>query len=327
MFSNFEQVFDNTAAAYAIIDSAHRLAVVNDAYCALVGRSRAALVGQRFVDLFPETPARQERFTDVFNKAIAGEATQIEEAYYAIRQGDRSIDRWWTVHCTPLEGAPFLLCHIKDMTEVVHARKQRDLYATDLQHRVGNVLNVVQVLARRTGQTAQTHADFLAAFDERIAALGKTFAHLSEENWNRVSLRELLAQQLQSESLNLSKAVATDGPDWLLSATHAQTFAMAIHELLINAIAAGALGYAEGRVAITWGQDDDGSCWFHWIESGLHGLTPPTIKGFGTKTLIMVLPDQLGGTATQDFTPTGMHYRLRIPGDSGVGVGQGPYTD
>lgn len=323
MFLNFDQVFRDTVEAYSIIDHTLRLTTANDAYCALVGRPREALIGQRVFDLFPETLAREALFATAFEKALSGEAAQVDEVYYSIPLGDQSVDRWWTIYCTPLEGAPpCFLFHIKDVTEVIQSRKQRDLYSADLQHRVGNVLNVVQVLARRTGQTAQTHADFLAAFDERIAALGKTFAHLSGDNWNGTGLHDLLAQQLLPEFLNLSKAVVIDGPDWPLSAMHAQTFAMAIHELLTNAIKAGALGDPKGQVAVTWGREDDGSYWFQWFESGLQGLEPPTVSGFGTQTLLIVLPHQLGGSATQEFTPTGMHYRLTIPADVEVPVGQ-----
>lgn len=321
VFSNFDQVFQNTISAYGVIDSALRLVVVNPAYCALVGQPAAVLEGHFVFDLFPETPERQALLTDAFNRALAGETTRVEEINYAIPEGSGQVNRWWTVTCTPMESAtPCFLCHIEDVTDLVEARKKQDLYAAELQHRVGNVLNVVQVLTRRTGETVQSHEQYMAALDGRIAALGKTYAHLSGENWNGMSLHNILQQQLPGQLLLSPQAAVIEGPDWQLSVIHAQVFAISVHELVVNAVKTGALGHSDGRLNVTWDRLDDGSYRFDWIESGMQGLQPPQKTGFGTLMLLTLLPNQLGGTATQDFTPTGMQYHLTIPADVAMPV-------
>ena len=321
MFLNFDQVFQNTCAAYAVIDQALRVVVVNPAFCALVGQPAEMLEGQLIFDLFPETTERQALFIHAFNKALAGQTTRVEEVNYTIPEGSGQLDRWWTVVCTPIDSAaPCFLCHIEDVTDLVQSRKKQELYAAELQHRVGNVLNVVQVLTRRTGETIQSHADYIAALDGRIAALGKTYAHLSGTNWTGMSLHDILQQQLPHQLLLSPQTAVIRGPDWQLSVLHAQIFAMAVHELVVNAVKTGAVGQPNGRLQVTWDRLDDGSYLFDWVESGMQDLTAPQKTGFGTLMLLTLLPNQLGGTATQDFNPQGMHYSLTIPADVAMPV-------
>lgn len=323
VFLNFDQVFQNTVSAYAIISAEHKLLAVNPAYTAMVGQGSEDLLGRYVFDLFPETPARQARITEGFAAALAGTPAQIEEMHYAIPYRDAPQDRWWTINCSPLDATPHcFLCQIEDVTEMVRSRQKGEIYATELQHRVGNVLNVVQVLARRTGQTAQTQKDFLAAFDGRITALGKTYTHLSGDNWSGMSLQDVLDQQLPSDIVVSPQSTVVEGPDWKLSVIHAQAFAMAVHELVVNAVKAGALGQAGGKLHVSWGVAEDGGQWFHWLESGLQNLQKPQKAGFGTQMLLTFLPNQLGGVAEQHFGPTGMEYRLTIPANAAVRVRQ-----
>lgn len=324
VFLNFDQVFQNTVSAYAIISKELRFLAVNHAYTEMVGQASDGLLDRYVFDVFPETTERQARIAEGFAAALAGTPAQISEIRYPIPHHDEPVDRWWTIYCSPLDIEPHgFLCQIEDVTEVVQSRQRRDVYASELQHRIGNVLNVVQVLARRTSQTAQTHAAFLAAFDGRINALGKTYAHLSGDNWNGMSLKDVLDQQLLWGIPLPPQSILVEGPDWGLSVIHAQAFTMAVHELVINAVKAGALGHSDGKLHVSWGEAEDGSQWFHWLESGLQALQKPERKGFGTQMLLTFLPSQLGGTAEQVFTPTGMQYRLTIPADVAVRVNQG----
>lgn len=323
VFLNFDQVFRNTVSAYAIISDDLKLVAVNPAYETMVGQTSENLVGRSVFEVFPETPERQARITESFTAALGGTASHLTEIYYPIPYPDEPVDRWWTVHCAPLDTTPHcFLCHIEDVTDAVQSRQKSDIFGSELQHRVGNVLNVVQVLARRTSQTAQTRAEFLAAFDGRISALGKTYAHLSGDNWNGMSIRDVLKQQLPPNILISPQSTVVEGAGWTLSVIHAQAFSMAVHELVVNAVKAGALGQPGGKLHVSWGRAEDGSHWFHWLESGLDAVTQPRRTGFGTQMLLTFLPNQLGGTAEQLFTPTGMQYRLTIPADVAVQVNQ-----
>lgn len=49
---------------------------------------------------------------------------------------------------------------------------------------------------------------------------------------------------------------------------------------------------------------------------------PPDRRGFGMQMICQLLPGQLEGTATRTFTPTGLHYRLKVDENVTVPVHQ-----
>jgi two-component sensor histidine kinase len=48
----------------------------------------------------------------------------------------------------------------------------------------------------------------------------------------------------------------------------------------------------------------------NWVESGGPRVTAPTRKGFGSRLIERGARDQLGGSATADFLPTGVVYTI-----------------
>ncbi len=327
MRHDFAKIFDLTTAAYAIINDSYEIQLVNDAYCRAVGRDRDAIIGANVFDLFPETTVRQRQIRTAFDAALNGQSTAIEEIHYPIidmsSPDDAPTDMWWTVNCTPLDDeTPCFLCQIENVTATVQSRKTRDIFAAELQHRIGNVLNVVQILARKTAKSSRTLDDYLPAFDARITALGKTHAYLSGQNWNGMTLRNILEQHLSGNLISRPDAISLNGPDWHLSVLHAQAFSLAIHELMINSVSHGALGADGGKISVSWDNPSDGSYHFSWLETGLKNLTEPAETGFGLQMLTTLLPGQLGGKAVSMFRPDGFSYTLTVPQNAAVPVGQ-----
>jgi len=312
------------------------LIFVNDAYCTLLETPAETLLGQSILDLFPGEAEREKMVADVFERALSGEHATIKELHYPI--GDPADptapvrDMWWSLNCAPLPPdpvhGPIFLVHLEDVTSSVTTRMRRDTYASELQHRIGNVLTLVQIIARKTARTSSDLDDFSRAYEARIKALGKTHAFLSGAHWDGMTVRQIIDQQIQIEGLHRSDAIQIEGPEWRLSVLHAQTFAMAVHELVSNAATHGALAVPGGQIYITWDRPDDGSYNFIWKETGSSGLTAPEKPGFGLQMLDRLLPEQLGGRAVMAFTPTGFHYMLVVPENVSVPVartGQNAY--
>ena len=315
---DFTQVFQLTAMPLVVYDKDFSVVQANVAFCKTLGAKSESLIGRKILELFPGTPEREALVRQAFGAAIQGRATRLEELHYAIQDDAGQLrDRWWTLVCHPLQPDPDLgrlfLVTLDDVTARVRSRQKHDLIAAELQHRMGNVLSLVQIIARRTGQNYDALDTFLETFSHRISALGRTHAFLSGKNWDGMTLRQILEQQLSDDLIGPTDAISLDGPDWRLSVLHAQSFAMAIHELAMNSVRYGALGRAGGRVSVTWDHSQDGSYRFFWRENGMEDVTAPGTTGFGLQMLSQLLPSQLSGEATYDFDPTGFQYALVVP--------------
>ncbi len=328
---DFQEIFALTTAPHTILDAEFRIRLANDAYCALVGLPEAELIGQDILKLFPESAERQAKVKAAFRQALDGQAAHLPELHYPIVDPEDpdhpATDYWWSLDCVPMSAhatyGPVFLVKLDDITRQVMARMRRDEFAAELQHRIGNALTLVQIIARKTGQNSTDLDSFLRVYESRIRALGKTHAFLSGVNWDGMTVRQIIEQQILAENVDRQASIRIDGPDWRLSVLHAQTFAMAVHELIANATAYGALSVPGGEVVISWDHPRDGSYYFVWKESGLTGLTVPEATGFGSQMIDRLLPGQLGGKAILTFEPTGFHYMLIVPEDVVVPVGQG----
>ncbi|WP_341365550.1 HWE histidine kinase domain-containing protein [Yoonia sp. BS5-3] len=310
MFSGFDQIFQDTQTPFCVLDPDLRCIAANQALCDLLGLSMATVLYEPIRNYLPTN-------ADTFAQPCKSAPTRLHN-----RGDGNSPDHWWDLTCTPLEAGN-TLCQITDVSNTVRRLRQHDIAVGELQHRVGNVLNVVQALARRMGHTARDHETFLDALDDRITALGVVYTNLSGENWYGMDLRCLIKQQLPTRLRDNPTALAMTGPDWQLSVIHAQAFAIGIHELLLNARAFGALRGGAGQVQISWENRADGSQSFTWSEAGQTDVQAPQRQGFGTEMLLSFLPIQLGGVARQDFTPEGMRYHLTVPAGVAVPLGQG----
>ena len=92
--------------------------------------------------------------------------------------------------------------------------------------------------------------DFLRTFDGRIQSMADAHALLSRNQWQGVSLRELVRNELAPCVRDDNATI--EGPDVLLSAEATQSIAIVLHELVTNASKYGALSTETGRVSVHW---------------------------------------------------------------------------
>lgn len=92
----------------------------------------------------------------------------------------------------------------------------------------------------------------------------------------------------------------------------ATSLALVVHELATNSIKYGALSRENGTLEIKCSAQG-GEVEIVWTENG----GPPTSKpsgrsGFGTKLVVSSLSDQLGGTISASWPPTGAIITLKM---------------
>jgi PAS domain S-box-containing protein len=196
----------------------------------------------------------------------------------------------------------------------ITARKQIEerqlLLVRELDHRAKNLLAVVQSVLHLS--RASTMDELVTAVDGRIAALSQAHSLLSESSWQGVDLRRLVHQEIAPFSIHGSEQINAMGPQVLLDPAAAQSMALALHELVTNAVKHGALSVPHGQVKLTWQFQDD-ELRIVWIESGGPTVTQPSQNGFGTKVITTSLEHQLKGRYYPEWCSEGFRCTLSIP--------------
>jgi two-component sensor histidine kinase len=203
------------------------------------------------------------------------------------------------------------------MTEP-NASVEAERLLLELQHRVKNIAAVVRSLVRRTAQTSRDLEDFQVRFDGRLGALVRAHAAMARTAHSGLDLQELISDTLQ-ENAPASKQWRVAGPDVRLNARVAETLALLIHELAVEAVARGSLLAVPGELAVTWTVPTDGrALMLEWRESGLASRVPPEDFELGRELLDRALPYQFGARTSLEVEADGLRCNVELPlGGSG----------
>jgi two-component sensor histidine kinase/PAS domain-containing protein len=204
---------------------------------------------------------------------------------------------------------------LTDMTERKRAEEQQTTLVAELNHRVKNILAIVQSVARQTIRSSGSLADFMYVFSGRLKAVAIAHDLLTQTRWIGIGLKELLTAILAPHLSAEEERVTMEGPAVLLSARAVMPLSMALHELTTNAAKYGALSVRGGRIDISWSLTggEDPSVELSWRERGGPKVERGTSSGFGTVLIDRVITYDLDGTTKIDFDPSGVRCTLAFP--------------
>ena len=294
----------------------HVFELVNNAYLQLIGHRDVA--GRPLREALPEVV--EQGFSDLLDKVLATaeafvgrqirvglqrtpdaplEERYLDFVYQPIIEDDGSVSGVF------VEGV--------DITEQVQAQDQQRLLLDELNHRVKNTLATVQSIAAQTARRADSPEDFRDKFEARLVALSQTHNLLNRSGWKRVSLGELLGQELAPYA---AEQIRVDGPVVDLSPRFAVALGLVFHELATNAAKYGALSAATGIVQVSWRlllqPDGERRLIVHWREQGGPPVRAPIRRGFGSRLIETSLKGELGGASRMVFAPDGLDCRLDV---------------
>ena len=117
----------------------------------------------------------------------------------------------------------------------------------ELNHRVKNVLSVVQALAMRTLSDKRSMGEAREALSQRLQALSRAHNARGRRLARRVAQRDCCRR-----GVGIRGAGEAAGPDVTVNPKIAQSLVLVVHELVTNASKHGALSNESGRVTLAW---------------------------------------------------------------------------
>ncbi len=243
---------------------------------------------------------------------LTGETVEEEEITY--RRGDGIITHL-LVSARRIETAAgdseLVVCTFTDISERKRHEQHQRLLIDELNHRVKNMLAIVQSLAQQTLKSGRVDPAVGRDFEGRLLALSAAHDVLTTKGWEPASIGAIFANGLTALGLDAYR-VSLVGPRVRVPAKTAVSLAMAFHELATNAIKYGSLSTPDGRVAIAW-DVEDGRLLIEWRESGGPPVAEPSRRGFGSRLIERALASDLQGQAKLDFRPEGLVCTIRAP--------------
>lgn len=295
-----------------------RILVFNQAAEQSFGYSSSEVIGEPVEMLLPQT-ARAEHAHHVrsfgsgegMDHRLMGSRREV----WGRRKNGEEFPAEAMVSRQTIEGRTILTVVHRDITERKELEDLREAVAHELDHRMKNVLSVVNSLVSLSAASAATVEEFKDSLTGRLAALAATQGTLNFGQRSSTSLRELFSAELgQYRALDGANLIF-EGPPALVGARAAQILGLAIHELATNAAKYGALRSSRGRVTMTSAYEGDGDAQLviRWQETGGPRVEPPTRNGFGTAFIEQIVERALRAAVIMDYRPEGLVCRMTLP--------------
>jgi PAS domain S-box-containing protein len=307
--ARFRATFDNAAVGIAHVGPDGRWLLVNRKLCAILGYTEAELTKMTFQDITfaGDRGLDQERLRQI----LAGEIEDFEiEKRYRTKSGGLV----WvnlTVSCMRAEdrAVKYFISVIEDISDQKAAERQQKLLIGELNHRVKNILSMIQAMASHTMRASRTMAIFREKFSGRLRAIAAAHDSVFRKGEMQADLTEVIRKQLAPYAATGSDRLVLSGPPVRLNAASAHALGLIVHEMATNAAKYGALSTPAGHIAVSAEpfQRDD-KTWVHvtWAETGGPPVKPPAKAGFGSRLITSTLQHSLRGTSTMDYLPNGL---------------------
>lgn len=315
----FRSAVEAAPSGMVMTDGNGRIILVNLHAEAVFGYEREEMIGQGIEMLVPEQfRSSHPLFRGKYGSRPLARPMGAGRDLYARRKDGNQVPV--EIGISPIQTSEGLmtLASIVDISERKRSETQRDLLMAELNHRVKNTLAVVQGIAHQTFRgTPATEAH--AAFEGRLMALSAAHNILTQTSWEHASLDQLVSDSLQIRG-TFTNRVTTSGPAIRLQPNQALSVALALHELLTNAVKYGALSNDAGKVSVEWARTENPKPRLKliWSELGGPAVSAPSQRGFGTRLIVGGLAADLEAEVAMEFQPQGLVCKIDAPLQEGI---------
>jgi two-component sensor histidine kinase len=180
-------------------------------------------------------------------------------------------------------------------------------------HRGKNLLAIIQSISLRTISDGRNIADARVALIGRLRAIARAYQMVTASGRSSAELGDIVEAGLGEAA----HRVLVSGPPVRLRGSVVQTFLLAVHELVVNSLAYGALSAESGSVIVGWTFFECGEESYlemDWTERGGPIAVSPQRQGFGL-SLLSSLAGPGASLPNVSFEAPGFACRLRLPQD------------
>jgi len=224
----------------------------------------------------------------------------------------KQTQKWWDVTITPIfgkDGVPASLLSIsRDISAARLLELEREFLSNELNHRIKNVLAVVQAIAMQSFRDSAPRQ--IEAFTSRLAALGSAQDLLIQTAWRPAPIRQVVEKAL-APHCHEGRCLIRGGK-YDLDGKRALALALALHELATNAVKYGALSSDGGHILVEWILSAS-ELRLRWAESGGPPVQNPGLPGFGTRIVTRNLAAEFNGNVDLQHKPSGVVLTLTAP--------------
>jgi two-component sensor histidine kinase len=211
-----------------------------------------------------------------------------------------------------LDHLNLIVLAIEDVTERDAGYRRQRVLASEMSHRVKNILALVDSIAAQTVRKSRSLDDFQQAFHGRLAALARSHGQWLADDLQVADLRGLLEEVAENAGVDRPR-LNLNGSSVVVKPAQTMALNLTFHELCTNATKYGALATEKGRVNVTWAVEDGNQVRLLWKESGGPAARSPNQRGFGLQLIETLCPFELDGTAEVRFAPDGLECELTFP--------------
>jgi PAS domain S-box-containing protein len=202
-----------------------------------------------------------------------------------------------------------------DVSSHRDAERAQRIVINDLNHRMKNLLAVVQAMAMQSFSDDRPVEVSMSAFSSRLRAMARAQDLLLDPSHDELTVHGVIEAAVAPHDPGDARIVF-EGPRLTLEPEAAVSMAMAVHELLTNAAKYGALSTPSGTVTIGWsfaGAPGAGRARLEWKEHGGPPVATPMRRGFGTRFIERVLGGPTRGEASVRFEQDGVRAVFEAP--------------
>ncbi len=207
-------------------------------------------------------------------------------------------------------GEKLFIGFIRDISDRKEEAERQQRILQESEHRVKNMLTVVQAIAVQTANNSPDMATFSEVFSGRLASLARAHELLVGKVWHDVAISALAERVLGAEVA--AGRARFGGPEILLKPGQVLGLSMILHELFTNAIKYGALCGDAGTIELNWRTDGE-TIELAWRERGGTCESDVPSSGFGHRMIAMSVKSDLKGTIDREWGEDGLSAILRFP--------------
>ncbi|MEQ8450384.1 MAG: sensor histidine kinase [Nitratireductor sp.] len=213
-----------------------------------------------------------------------------------------------------------LLTTVTELTEERRREKVLKSLLREVSHRSKNLMAIIQSIASQTARSSGSLASFLPNFYGRLHSLSRSQDLITDSSWRGASFRSLAYQQGAKYFRDVSKTMQLSGDDPILSPNETVHVGLALHELIVNALAASRLNggapqiQLDCRVVEKAGVETASIKWReHRHPSERIPVGDEDEDAFGSAVLNRIAPSALEGTARYGDVEGVVSYTLSFP--------------